>query len=237
MEHGADVVIHSATKFLGGHGTSLGGIVVDSGRFPWNNGRFPAFTEPCEGYHGLRYWEAFGDGAPGGNTAFIRKARLEILRDLGAALSPFNAFLLLQGVETLPLRMERHCANAMAVARRLRAHPKVAWVSYPGLEDHPSHGLARRYLAGGFGGILTFGVKGGLEAGRRVADGVRLVSLLANIGDARTLIIHPATTTHGQLTPEQQAAAGAGPDLLRLSVGLEHPEDILADLDRALESA
>lgn len=234
VEHGADVVIHSATKFLGGHGTSIGGIIVDSGRFPWDNGRFPRFTEPSEGYHGLRFWEAFFDCA-GHNNAFIARARLEYLRDLGPALSPFNAFLLLQGIETLPLRMARHCENASAVARYLEAHPKVAWVSYPGLEEHPSHETAKRILRGGFGAILTFGVRGGKEASKRIVDRVRLVSLLANIGDARSLIIHPASTTHQQLTAEQRLACGIPEDMVRLSVGLEHIDDILADLDQALE--
>jgi O-acetylhomoserine (thiol)-lyase len=234
IEHGADIVIHSATKFIGGHGTSIGGIVVDSGLFPWDNGRFPRMTEPSEGYHGLRFWEAFR-GDAGTNLAFTARARAELLRDLGPALSPFNAFLFLQGLETLPLRMERHCQNAMAVARWLERHPKVAWVSYPGLESHPSYEAARRMLRGGFGAILTFAAAGGYEVSRRIPEKVRLISHLANIGDSRTLIIHPASTTHRQLSTEERRAAGIADDMVRLSVGLEHVQDICADLDRALE--
>ena len=236
MEHGADIVLHSATKFIGGHGTSIGGVIIDSGRFPWDNGRFPQFTEPSEGYHGLVFWEAFGPDSPTGNIAFIIKARVEGLRDLGPALSPFNAFLFLQGLETLPLRVQRHADNALRVAQFLREHPKVAWVSYPGLPEHPSHALAKKYLRGGFGAILTFGVKGGLEAGKKLINNVKLISLLANIGDAKTLIIHPASTTHQQLSPEEQLATGVTDDLVRLSVGLEHIEDILDDLDQALNT-
>ena len=235
--HGADVVFHSATKFIGGHGTSIGGVIVDSGRFPWDNGRFPRFTEPSEGYHGLRFWQAFGPSSPSGNVAFAVRARVEHLRDLGPALSPFNAFLFLQGLETLPLRMQRHSDNAFVVARWLERHPKVAWVAYPGLPSHPSQGLAARLLEHGAGAILTFGVVGGLEAAQRVVDRVRLISLLANIGDARTLIIHPASTTHRQLTPEGRRSSGVTDDLVRLSVGLEHLDDILADLEQALEGA
>ena len=236
FEHGADIVFHSATKFIGGHGTSIGGVIVDSGGFPWNNGRFPQFTEPSEGYHGLRFWDTFGEGSPTGNIAFIIKARVENLRDLGPALSPFNAFLFLQGLETLPLRIERHCANALRVAQFLTDHPNVSWVSYPGLPDHPSHAIASTILDGGFGAIVTFGVEGGLEPAQRVVDSVRLISLLANIGDARTLIIHPATTTHKQLSPEEQVASGVTEDLIRLSVGLEHIDDIIEDLGQALEA-
>lgn len=237
IEHGADIVLHSATKFLGGHGTAIGGVVVDSGRFPWDNGRFPRFTEPSEGYHGLRFWEAFGPASAAGSTAFAVRLRVEQLRDLGPALAPFNAFLLLQGLETLPLRMQRHSQNAIAVARRLEAHPKVAWVSYPGLPGHPSHEVARRVLEHGFGAILTFGVAGGRKAARRVVDRVRLISLLANIGDVRTLIIHPASTTHQQLSTPERLASGVTEDQVRLSVGLEHLDDILADLEQALEAA
>ncbi len=237
IEHGADIVFHSATKFIGGHGTSIGGVIVDSGSFPWDNGRFPTFTEPSDGYHGLRFWDAFGAASPHGNVAFIVRARVESLRDLGPALSPFNSFLFLQGLETLPLRIERHCTNAKAVAEFLAVHPKVTWVSYPGLSGHPSHGIARRYLHGGFGAILTFGVRGGLEAARRVVDSVRLISLLANIGDARTLIIHPASTTHQQLSEQERLDSGVTADLVRLSVGLEHIDDIIADLGQALEAA
>jgi O-acetylhomoserine (thiol)-lyase len=237
IEHGADIVIHSATKFIGGHGTSIGGIIVDSGRFPWNNGRFPRFTEPSEGYHGLRFWDKFSDGGQEANSAFIVMARVESLRDLGPALSPFNAFLLLQGLETLPLRMERHCRNAEAVAEYLDGHPKVAWVCYPGLPDHPSHETAARLLEGGHGAILTFGMKGGGEASRKVVNGVKLISLLANIGDARTLIIHPASTTHQQLDPQEREEAGISEEMIRLSVGLENIDDIIADLELGLEAS
>ncbi len=237
IAHGADIVFHSATKFIGGHGTAIGGVIVDSGRFPWDNGRFPRFTEPSVGYHGLRFWEAFGPHSATGNIAFAIRARVEQLRDLGPALAPFNAFLFLQGLETLPLRMQRHADNASAVARHLQAHPKVAWVSYPGLPDHPSHSTARRVLERGFGAILTFGVVGGREAARRVVDRVELISLLANIGDARTLIIHPASTTHQQLSEAERLASGVTEDQIRLSVGLEHLDDLVADLEQALEAA
>jgi O-acetylhomoserine (thiol)-lyase len=231
LEHGADIVFHSATKFIGGHGTSIGGVVVDGGRFPWNNGRFPRFVEPSPGYHGLCFWDAFG------GDAFAVRARVEILRDLGPALSPLNAFFFLQGIETMALRMERHSTNAATVARFLSRHPRVAWVSYPGLTDHPSHAVASRLLSGGYGAILTFGVEGGHRAARTVADRVQLASLLANIGDARTLIIHPASTTHQQLSVKERLAAGVSDDLIRLSVGLEHPDDIINDLDQALAAA
>ena len=235
-EHGADIDFHSATKFIGGHGTSIGGVIVDSGRFPWNNGRYPQFTEPSPGYHGLRFWDTFGDRSPLGNVAFIIRARVENLRDLGPALSPFNSFLFLQGLETLPLRIQRHCANALEVAEFLAGHPKVAWVSYPGLPDHPCHERASAVLDGGFGAILTFGVRGGAEAARRVVDSVALISLLANIGDARTLIIHPASTTHQQLSEQERLESGVTDDQVRLSVGIEHPDDIIADLGQALEA-
>lgn len=231
LKHGASIVVHSATKYIGGHGTSIGGVIVDGGTFPWNNGRFPEFTEPNPSYHGLRLHEAFGP------AAFILKARLEGLRDLGASLSPFNAHAFILGLETLKLRVERHSENALAVAKWLRQHPKVAWVRYPGLEEDPSYANARKYLRGGFGGLLTFGVKGGLEAGRRLINSVKLWSLLANIGDTRSLIIHPATTTHEQLSPNERLSTGVTDDLVRLSVGLEHLEDILADLDAALAKA
>jgi len=237
IEYGADIVFHSATKFIGGHGNSIGGVIVDSGRFDWSNGRFPEFTEPSDGYHGLRFWDTFGADSPSGNMAFIVRARVEGLRDLGPALSPFNAFLLLQGLETLPLRMERHTDNALQVARFLQNHPKVSWVSYPGLEDHPCHEVAGRVLERGFGSILSFGVEGGNDAARRVVDSVELISLLANIGDARTLIIHPASTTHRQLDASERLAAGVPDELVRLSVGLEHVDDIVADLERALGAA
>ncbi len=234
IEYGADIVLHSATKFIGGHGTSIGGVIIDSGNFPWNSGRFPQFTEPSEGYHGLRFWESFGADSPSGNIAFITKARVEGLRDLGPALGPFNSFLFLQGLETLPLRMARHGENALKVATFLQNHAKVAWVSYPGLASHSHHQLAKKYLSGGFGAILTFGVKGGSEAGKTLINQVKLISLLANIGDAKSLIIHPASTTHQQLSPEERVSTGVTEDLVRLSVGLEHIDDILADLDQAL---
>jgi O-acetylhomoserine (thiol)-lyase len=230
LQHGADIVVHSATKFLGGHGTSLGGVIVDSGRFDWRNGNFPEFTEPHPAYHGAILSEIAGE------AAFAVKARIEGLRDFGPALSPFNAFLLLQGIETLPLRLERHGQNALALAQWLQAHPKVAWVNYPGLKEHPSHALAKRYFreGAGFGGILTFGVKGGLAAGKTAINGVQLFSRLANVGDAKSLIIHPASTTHQQLSPAERQATGVTDDLIRLSVGLEHAEDLKEDLDQAL---
>ncbi|NCC37376.1 MAG: O-acetylhomoserine aminocarboxypropyltransferase/cysteine synthase, partial [Chloroflexia bacterium] len=228
IEHGADIVIHSATKFIGGHGTSIGGVIVDSGTFDWANGRYPEFTEPDPSYHGLVYTQALG------NLAYIIKARVQGLRDLGAAISPFNAFLLLQGLETLPLRMERHSQNALGVARWLGEHQKVAWVNYPGLPTHPSYELARKYLPKGQSGILGFGIKGGREAGRTFINNLRLFSHLANIGDARSLAIHPASTTHSQLTAEEQQLTGVTDDYIRLSIGIETLDDILADLDQAL---
>ncbi len=231
LEHGADIVMHSLTKYIGGHGTCIGGILVDGGKFDWANGKFPMLTEPDASYHGLRYVEAFGPGA------YIAKARVNLLRDLGACISPFNAFLILQGCETLSLRMERHSANALAVARWLEDHPLVTWVKYPGLPSHPSHELARRYLPRGCGGMIGFGIKGGLEAGKKFIEATRLCSHLANIGDAKTLVIHPASTTHQQLTEEQQRACGVTPDFVRLSVGLEAVEDIIADLDQALRAS
>ncbi len=230
LKHGADLVVHSATKYLGGHGTSLGGVLVDGGTFDWTNGRFPEFTQPNPSYHGAVLTEVAGP------AAFAAKARLEGLRDFGPALSPFNAFLLLQGIETLPIRMDRHGSNALALAQWLEAHPGVAWVNYPGLPGHPSHALARRYFreGAGFGGILTFGVKGGLAAGAKVINAVELFSRLANVGDAKSLIIHPATTTHQQLSAEDRAVNGVTDDLIRLSIGLENLEDLKADLDQAL---
>ncbi|NOJ95406.1 O-acetylhomoserine aminocarboxypropyltransferase/cysteine synthase [Corallococcus coralloides] len=230
LRHGANIVLHSATKYIGGHGTSIGGVIVDGGNFPWENGKFPELTEPNPGYHGLRLREAFGP------AAFILKARLEGLRDLGPALSPFNAHAFILGLETLRLRLERHSQNALAVAKWLKQHKKVEWVRYPGLEDDPSFPNAKKYLHGGFGGLVTFGVKGGLSAGRKVIDGVKLWSLLANIGDTRSLIIHPASTTHEQLTPAERASTGVTDDLVRLSVGIEHLDDIVADLDQALSA-
>ncbi|WP_025322037.1 O-acetylhomoserine aminocarboxypropyltransferase/cysteine synthase family protein [Deferrisoma camini] len=238
LDHGADVVVASATKFVGGHGTSIGGIIVDGGRFDWGNGKFPHFSQPDPSYHGLNFWETFGDFPGLGNVAFIIKCRVQWLRDTGACLSPFNSFLFLQGLETLPLRMERHSENAMAVARFLESHPLVKWVSYPGLESHPSHETARKYHHRGlYGAILGFGIQGGLEAGKRFIDNVKLFSHLANIGDAKSLAIHPASTTHSQLSPEEQEAAGVSPDFVRLSVGIEHIDDILEDLDQALRAA
>ena len=232
IEHGADVVIHSATKWIGGHGTAIGGVVVDGGTFDWSQPRFRKdFVDPDPSYHGISYVNAFGP------LAFILKLRVQGLRDIGPALSPFNAFLFLQGLETLPLRIQRHSENALKVAQWLEKQPEVTWVSYPGLKSHPSHELAKRYLDGGFGGIVTFGVRGGVEAGRRLIDNVQIFSLLANVGDAKSLIIHPASTTHSQLEPAEQEATGTTPDLIRLSVGLEHVDDLIADLDQALAAA
>ncbi|MCC6223282.1 MAG: O-acetylhomoserine aminocarboxypropyltransferase/cysteine synthase [Thermoleophilia bacterium] len=233
FDHGADVAIHSATKFIGGHGTSIGGVVVDSGRFDWSAHaeRFPGLTQPDPSYHGVVWAEALGP------AAYIGRVRTVLLRNTGAALSPFNAFLLLQGLETLPLRMERHCENALAVARHLDEHPQVRWVTYPGLESSQHHGVAGRILAGGYGALVTFGIDGGREAGRRFIDGLELFSHLANIGDAKSLAIHPATTTHSQLDDDELEAAGVTQDTVRLSVGIEHVDDILADLDRALAKA
>jgi O-acetylhomoserine (thiol)-lyase len=228
IEHGAHIVVESATKYIGGHGQAIGGVIVDGGNFPWNNGKFPDFTDPSPGYHGLKLHESFG------NLAFILRARIELLRDLGPALSPFNAASFITGLETLSLRMQRHSANALAVARHLKDHPKVTWVRYPGLEEDPSYPQARRYLSGGFGGLVTFGVKGGYEAGRKLIDRTKLFTLLANIGDTRSLVIHPASTTHQQLTREEQQSTGVTEDLVRLSVGLEDLDDILWDLDQAL---
>jgi O-acetylhomoserine (thiol)-lyase len=229
IEHGATLVVHSTTKFLSGNGTSLGGAVVDSGTFDWSRGgRYPALTEPEPGYHGLRFYETFGD------LAFTVYGHAVGLRDLGPSQAPVNAFLTLAGIETLPLRMERHCGNALAVARWLETHPKVAWVSYAGLPSSPFHDLARKYLPRGAGAVFTFGLKGGFEAGIKVVESVQLFSHLANIGDCRSLIIHPASTTHRQLSPEGLKAAGAGPEVIRLSVGLESVDDIVADLDQSL---
>ena len=237
IEYGADIVVHSATKWIGGHGTSLGGVIVDSGKFPWNNGHFPAFTEPSPGYHGLKFWDKFGSNSSSGNIAFILKARVEQLRDLGAALSPFNAFLLLQGLETLSLRAERHCQNSLAFARWLKQSPSVNWVWYPGLNEHPSHSNALKYLrAEHFGGIVTFGIKGGIAEGKKLIQALKLTSHLANVGDAKTLIIHPASTTHQQLSADEQKAAGVTPELIRVSVGLEHIDDIIADFEQAFRA-
>jgi O-acetylhomoserine (thiol)-lyase len=234
IDHGADIVVESATKWIGGHGTSVGGVVIDSGKFDWGNGKFPLFTDPAPGYHGLNFWEVFGSKGPFGNIAFAIRARVEGLRDLGPSLSPFNAFQLLQGVETLSLRVQRHVDNTLALARWLKAHPQVAWVEYNGLEDSPYHALAKKYLRNGFGAVLNFGIKGGANAARRFIDNVELASHLANVGDAKTLVIHPASTTHQQLSEAEQKSAGVRPDLVRVSVGIEHIEDIKADFDHAL---
>jgi O-acetylhomoserine (thiol)-lyase len=234
IEHGADIVVYSATKFIGGHGTSVGGVIVDSGKFDWTNGRFPLIAEPDPSYHGLNFVEAL---KPMGNIAYIIKARVTLLRDLGPCLSPFNAFLFLQGLETLHLRMPRHAANAQAVARWLEKHPRVAWVNYPGLASSPEKARADRYFPDGAGAIIGFGIKGGAPAGRKFIESLQLVSHLANVGDAKTLAIHPATTTHQQLSPEEQAATGVTPDFIRLSIGLEHIDDITADLDGALAAS
>jgi len=232
IEWGADIVVNSATKFLGGHGTTIGGVIVDAGKFDWAaSGRFKEFSEPDPSYHGLSYTAAFGP------LAFILKARVQGLRDTGAALSPFNAFLLLQGIETLHLRLERHSQNALAVARHLEQHPAIDWVNYPGLESSPYYARARKYLPHGSGALITFGIKGGYEAGKKLIDALELFSLVANIGDAKSLVIHPASTTHQQLSAEEQAATGVTPELVRLSVGIEDVRDILSDLDQAIEAA
>ena len=235
FDHGADLIASSATKYIGGHGTSLGGVIVDSGRFKWNNGKFPEFTEPDPSYHGLIYWDALHNVPGLGNVAFAFKVRLTLLRDLGATLSPFNAHEFLLGLETLPLRQKRHCENALALARWLKKHPRVSWVTYPGLEDDPGHKIAAKYLKQGFGGLVGFGIKGGKAAGKKFIDSVKLLSHVANIGDAKSLVIHPASTTHQQLTAAEQASAGVTEDYIRLSVGLEDLEDIQADIDQALQ--
>lgn len=231
LKHGADIVVHSATKFIGGHGTSIGGVIVDSGKFDWTNGRFPSFVEPDPSYHGLRYVEALGP------LAYIIKARVQLMRDIGAATTPFNSWLFLQGLETLPLRMERHSQNALRVAEFLEGHPSVSWVAYPGLKSHPQHELAARYHTHGYGAILGFGIKGGLEAGKQLIRHVELFSHLANVGDAKSLIIHPASTTHSQLTEDEQFETGVTPDFIRLSIGLETVDDLIEDLDQALKAA
>lgn len=231
--HGANVVVESATKWIGGHGTSIGGVIVDGGNFNWGNGKFPLLTEPSEGYHGLKFWETFGADSPFGNIAFIIRARVEGLRDYGSALSPFNSFLLIQGLETLSLRVDRHVENAQKFAEWLEAHPQIEYVNYPGLKSSPYHELAKKYLKRGFGGVLSFKLKGGTVEADKFIDSLQLVSHLANIGDAKTLIIHPASTTHEQLSEEEQKTSGVEPGLLRLSVGIEHFEDIKADLEQA----
>jgi O-acetylhomoserine (thiol)-lyase len=237
IEHGADIVAISATKYLGGHGSAIGGVIVDGGKFNWANGKFPAFTAPTPAYHGLVYWDAFGNVPGLGNIALAIKIRAELLRDIGATLSPFSAFLFIQGAESLPLRIVRHSENALAVAKYLKTHPLVSWVSYPGLEDDPNHANAAKYLKGGFGGLVGFGVKGGLEAGKKFINSVKLLSHLANIGDSKTLVIHPASTTHSQLSEAELLATGVTPDYIRLAVGLENVEDIKEDIDQALRAA
>lgn len=234
IDHGADITVLSATKYIGGHGTSIGGVIVDSGKFNWGNGKFPQFTEPDPSYHGLKYWETFGDFPGAGNIAFTIRARVVLLRDLGPALSPFNAFQFLQGLETLELRVLKHAENALKVAEHLKNHPKVSWVNYPGLEDDPRHEIASKYLKGGYGGLIGFGIEGGLEAGKKFIENVELFSHLANIGDSKSLVIHPASTTHQQLTTEEQESTGVTEDFVRLSIGLEDVEDIIADIDQAL---
>ena len=235
LEHGANIVVESATKWIGGHGTTVGGVIVDGGNYNWGNGKFPQFTEPSEGYHGLKFWDVFGTDGPFGNIAFIIRARVEGLRDWGPALSPFNAFQLIQGVETLSLRVERHVENALKLAQWLENHEEVEKVNYPGLASSPYHSLATKYLKNGFGGVLSFHIKGGSIRASEFVNNLKLASHLANVGDAKTLIIHPATTTHQQLSPEEQASAGVNPSALRVSVGIEHIEDIKADFQQAFD--
>jgi O-acetylhomoserine (thiol)-lyase len=237
IDYGVDILATSATKYIGGHGTSIGGVIVDAGKFKWNNGKFPEFTEPDPSYHGLVYWDALSNVPGMGNVAFIIKIRVTLLRDIGAALSPFNAHEFLLGLETLPLRQHQHSANALEIAKWLKSHPLVNWVVYPGLPDDPSYKIASKYLKHGFGGLVGFGIKGGLEAGKKFINSVKLLSHLANIGDAKSLVIHPASTTHQQLTPEEQAETGVTQDYIRLSIGLEDVEDIKADIDQALRAA
>lgn len=228
IEHGADIVVHSATKYIGGHGTSIGGVIIDSGNFDWSPEKFPEICDPDPGYHGLKYKEAFG------KAAFIAKARVQFMRDTGACISPFNSFLFTLGLETLPLRMKKHCDNALAVARFLQAHPKVAWVSYPGLESHRSHEIAKKYLKSGYGAIIGFGIKGGTEEAKRFIESLELFSHLANIGDAKSLVIHPASTTHEQLSEEERKACGVSEDFIRLSIGIEDEKDLIFDIEQAL---
>ncbi len=234
IEYGADIVVASATKYIGGHGTSIGGVIIDGGTFNWNNGKFSEFTEPDPSYHGLKYWDAFSNFPGLGNVAFIFKVRVQLLRDIGPAISPFNSWLFLQGLETLPLRQRKHSENALKVAQHLKQHPLVSWVIYPGLTDNPNHKIASKYLKGNYGGLVGFGIKGGKASGRKLIESVKLLSHLVNIGDAKSLIVHPASTTHQQLTPEEQAATGVTEDYIRLSIGIEDIEDIIEDLDQAL---
>ncbi|MFN0096463.1 MAG: O-acetylhomoserine aminocarboxypropyltransferase/cysteine synthase family protein [Dehalococcoidia bacterium] len=238
LEHGADIVVESTTKWVGGHGLSIGGMIIDGGTFNWGNGKHPMFTEPSEGYHGMKFWDVFGNFPGMGNVAFIIRARVEGLRDLGMCQAPMNSFLNLVGLETLSLRVERHDSNALALAKWLQQHPKVTWVNYNGLEDHPSYALSKKYMRpGAHGSILNFGIKGGMEAGKRFISDVKLASLLANVGDAKTLVIHPASTTHQQLGEEEQFSSGVTPDLVRVSVGIEHIDDIIADFEQALAAS
>lgn len=234
IEYGVDIVVYSATKFIGGHGTSLGGVIVDSGKFDWTNGKFPLINGPDPSYHGINFVEAL---KPMGNIAYIIKARVTLLRDLGAAISPFNSFLFIQGLETIHLRMQRHCENALAAAKYLEKHPKVSWVNYPGLESSPEKDRTKKYLKNGAGAILGFGIKGGLEAGKKFINSLKLISHLANVGDAKTLAIHPATTTHQQLSAEEQLATGVTPDFIRLSIGIENVQDIIDDIEQALSNS
>ncbi|MEG2971128.1 MAG: O-acetylhomoserine aminocarboxypropyltransferase/cysteine synthase family protein [Akkermansia sp.] len=239
FEHGADIVVYSLTKFIDGHGNSMGGAIVENGKFNWNNGKYPELVDPDESYHGVQYWQTFGnhDQAAFPGMAYCLKARLQLLRDLGCTISPFNSYLIAQGLETLPLRMARHCENAMELAQWLEKHPLVSWVNYPGLPQHPDHDKAVKYLKNGFGGMVGFGIKGGLDAGRRFIDNVKLLSHVANLGDTHTLVTHPASTTHQQLSVEQLASTGVTPDFIRLSVGLENIKDIKADIDQALQKS
>ena len=238
LEHGAHIVVQSATKWIGGHGNTIGGVIVDGGTFPWDNGRFPTFTTPSPGYHGLNFWETFGPSGPlGANLAFIIRARVEALRDFGPCQNPFGSFLLIQGLETLSLRVDRACENALALAEWLESRDEVSWVSYPGLASHPYHDRARHLLKRGYGAVLAFGLKGGAEAGQGFVENVELASHLANVGDSKTLVIHPASTTHQQLSAEEQVSAGVSADLVRVSVGAEHIDDIKADFDQALVRA
>ncbi len=236
IDYGADIIASSATKYIGGHGTSIGGIIVDSGKFNWNSGKYPEFTQPDPSYHGVKFWETFGNHPELGNVAFVFKARLQLLRDLGAALSPFNSWLFLQGLETLPLRQRKHSENALKVAQFLTQHPLVSWVVYPGLPDNSNHKIAKKYLQGNYGGLVGFGIKGGKDAGRKLIESVKLFSHLANIGDTKSLIVHPASTTHQQLTRAEQEATGVTEDYIRLSIGIEDPDDIIADLNQALNA-
>jgi O-acetylhomoserine (thiol)-lyase len=237
IDFGADIVVASATKYIGGHGTSIGGVITDGGKFNWNNGKFPEFTEPDPSYHGVKYWDAFGNFPGLGNVAFIFKVRVQLLRDIGASLSPFNSFLFLQGLETLPLRQRKHSENALKIANYLKSNKLVNWVNYPGLPDTPNHKTAAKYLTKGYGGLIGFGIKGGFEPGKKFIENVKLLSHLANIGDSKSLVIHPASTTHQQLTPEEQKTTGVTQDYIRLSIGIEDTEDIIEDIEQALQKS